>query len=177
MMTPHLTAIVAALIRRGSEILLVEEQGPDDRAPVWMLPGGRAEEGEDPLAALQREVAEETGLAVVGRPQVAFEVEVELDTALNVGTYRAVTYACDASGSVQPGDPDGLVSRADWVNPADALVRLSRVQWYECEPLRRFLVGEAPPATHYRYRVTGQRDALVRERLEVVGAEPADAST
>jgi 8-oxo-dGTP diphosphatase len=167
-MPSRLPTIVAAVIRRGRQLVLVEEQGPDDSEPVWMLPGGRAEEGEDPLAAIHREVAEETGLAVVGRPRIAFAVEVALDTDLHVGTYRAVTYACEASGHVQPDDPDGLVLRAEWVNPTDALVRLARVQWYECEPLRRFLAGEAPATARYRYAVTARHGDLIREALEII---------
>src|SRR5918999_1718403 len=158
-MPRELGTIVAAVVRRGSKVLLVEEQGTDDTSPVWMLPGGRAEEGEDEVAALHREVAEETGLTLVGRPTVAFEVEVELDTDVS-GTYRAITYACEAPGVVPPDDPDGLVRRAEWVDAAEALERLSTVQWYECKPLRRFLAGEAPAAARYRYRVSGRPGAI-----------------
>ncbi len=38
--------IVAAIIRRGDEILLVEQHGKDDPASVWALPGSRGEPGE-----------------------------------------------------------------------------------------------------------------------------------
>jgi 8-oxo-dGTP pyrophosphatase MutT (NUDIX family) len=167
----EVSTIVAAVVRRGSKLLLVEAQGPGDQAPIWMLPGGRVEEGEEPIVALRREVTEETGLAVHGRPELAFEVEVELDTDLHAGTYRAMTFTCRATGVVEPNDPDGLVQRAAWVDAADALRSLADVQWYECEPLRRYLAGEAPDAARYRYRVSGRQGAMVRHALEVVALD------
>jgi len=57
--------IVAALIRRGDEVLLVHQQGPDDSLLSWSLPGGVVEAGELLAEALIREVREETGLEVV----------------------------------------------------------------------------------------------------------------
>lgn len=40
-----------------------------DEARGWEMPGGRVEESEDLLTALEREIAEETGCRVtVGRP-------------------------------------------------------------------------------------------------------------
>lgn len=165
MATPVPT-IVVALIRRGEQLLLVEAQGPDDPAPVWMLPGGQVEEGEALLDALRRELAEETGLRIVGEPELAFEVEVDYRTDIASGPYRALTFACEANGVLQPNDPGGLVRRAAWVETGDALGRLTLLEWYECEPLRRFLSGEADAGVAYRYRVTGERGAMMREGLE-----------
>ena len=69
--------IVAAIIRRGDEILLVEQQGKDDPAPSWALPGGRVEPGELFHDALTREVREETGLTVAAIGQLAYLVQAE----------------------------------------------------------------------------------------------------
>jgi ADP-ribose pyrophosphatase YjhB (NUDIX family) len=50
-----------ALIRRRDEVLLTR-LAPHVRFSGWTLPGGGVDHGEDPRAALRREVFEETGL-------------------------------------------------------------------------------------------------------------------
>jgi len=134
--------IVAALVRRDDRLLLVRQQGPWDHEPSWMLPGGRVEEGEELARALARELREETGLRLLGRPHVAFEAEVDTGE----GAYRATTFSCDADGTLAPADPDRFVDRAEWVPVAEALERLRCVEWYDCGPLERYLSEPAPDA-------------------------------
>jgi 8-oxo-dGTP diphosphatase len=52
---------VAAVVKRDGSLLLVRHQKPD-RAPYWVLPGGRLEPGETIPECAARELAEETGL-------------------------------------------------------------------------------------------------------------------
>ena len=55
----------AVVFNKDDDILLVR---PDNEGP-WSIPGGRVQDGEDPDAALERELREETALAVrVGQP-------------------------------------------------------------------------------------------------------------
>ena len=54
---------VIALVEQGERLLLVQEAKPRWRG-LWNLPGGRVEEGESLVGALEREVLEEAGLAV-----------------------------------------------------------------------------------------------------------------
>ncbi len=61
---------VGAAIFRGDRVLLVRRAKSASYLPGWWdIPGGHVEPGEDLVAALRREVREETGLRVaVGRP-------------------------------------------------------------------------------------------------------------
>jgi 8-oxo-dGTP diphosphatase len=129
--------IVSALVERGDAILLVEQQAPWDPAPGWMLPGGRVEPGERLEDALRRELAEETGLVLDAFPQVAFVVEVVLGGEI----HRTTTFACRASGSLTPNDPDGFIRSVAWVARDDALERLRAVDWYDTPALERYLSG------------------------------------
>lgn len=56
----------------------------------WDLPGGRPDPGEDPRAALVREVLEETGLAV----EVGVLIDEHLFEVLPQRFVRIVAYAC-----------------------------------------------------------------------------------
>jgi 8-oxo-dGTP diphosphatase len=139
--------IASALIQRQGRICLVEQEGPEDAAAAWMLPGGRVEDGESVLAALAREVAEETGLIVTETAHLAFLV----DLTTGAGTYTAMTFRCEAVGELRPADPDGYVIRADFVPVDEGLRRLALVEWYDVVPLTRYLRGDALPGAAYRF--------------------------
>jgi 8-oxo-dGTP diphosphatase len=144
-MPPATTVIVSALLRRDDRLLLVEEMEAGDPAPTWMLPGGRLEPGETLIGALRRELVEETGLRLQGNPTIAFAIDIVRDD----GQYSAITFDCDAVGSVAPHDPDGLVLSAAWLEADEAIRRLASVAWYDCVPLERFLSGVAPSGATY----------------------------
>ncbi|MCS7312716.1 MAG: (deoxy)nucleoside triphosphate pyrophosphohydrolase [Acidobacteria bacterium] len=56
--------VVAALIQRNGRFLVIQRQPGQRWAGYWEFPGGKIEAGEDPRAALRREVQEEVGLTV-----------------------------------------------------------------------------------------------------------------
>lgn len=56
----HRPGVYAVLVR-GSDILLTYQEDPE---PEYQLPGGGIDPGEHPLAALHREVYEETGWSI-----------------------------------------------------------------------------------------------------------------
>lgn len=65
---PTVNTGVAALVRRdGGDLLMVQRGGRESYADgygFWSIPGGWLEHGEHPERAAEREVLEETGLAV-----------------------------------------------------------------------------------------------------------------
>lgn len=66
---------VYALLPRGGSILLTHQEQP---VPEFQLPGGGVDKGEQPIAALHREVMEETGWRI-GNPR-------------HIGAFRRFTY-------------------------------------------------------------------------------------
>ena len=169
--TTSIPRTVSALVVRDGAILLVQEQAPDDLEPTWMLPGGRVEADETPEAALRRELIEETGLALVREPRLAFSVTISAMLDDLVGDWEALTYVCDVDGDLAPADPDGLIMGAAWVERDDAISRLETVEWYDSAPLRAFLGGAAPPGARYRYALAGRRGAATRSVVELVSSD------
>ncbi len=66
---------VYAVLLRGDSILATHQAAP---VPEYQLPGGGIDKGEHPIAALHREVFEETGWKV--------------DVKRRIGTFRRFTY-------------------------------------------------------------------------------------
>jgi 8-oxo-dGTP diphosphatase len=87
--------------------LLLVQRAHDPGRGLWSLPGGRVEPGEDDAAALVREMAEETGLAVVPGALVGRVLR---------GRYEIADYFCAVvGGELQAGD-DALDAR--WCDAA-----------------------------------------------------------
>ncbi|MDY6808722.1 MAG: NUDIX domain-containing protein [Actinomycetota bacterium] len=62
-MTRHRMVVAGAVLEPG-RLLLAQRRYPPEVAGKWELPGGKAEPGESPAAALRRELAEEIGVSV-----------------------------------------------------------------------------------------------------------------
>lgn len=68
-MTPFVAA-VCALVRKEGRILSMRRSLSKDASPgIWEALSGRIEPGEDPLAAVAREIQEESGLEVAIHPR------------------------------------------------------------------------------------------------------------
>ena len=105
---------VGALIFRRDSILLVQ-RGKEPLKGYWSLPGGLVEAGERLEAAVEREVAEETGLVV--RAQYLAEVFQRImrdEQGRTEYHYVLADYVCRVAqrGTAQAGDDAGKVA---WV--------------------------------------------------------------
>jgi 8-oxo-dGTP diphosphatase len=152
-------AIAAGLLRRGSEVLMVQQAGPGEE-PAWTVPAGRVEPGETAVAALVREVHEETGLTVLDPGGVAFVVEVEdrrHPWSGTVWTYDVAAW----EGDVDPRDPDGFVLQALWVPLDEAVRQLTGLSWHALTV--RALRGDIEPGSRWKRVVdTDGREDVTR---------------
>ncbi len=63
--------VAAALMVRGSEVLICQRTKYQPMALQWEFPGGKIEPGEEATAALERELDEELGIRATIGPEVA----------------------------------------------------------------------------------------------------------
>jgi 8-oxo-dGTP diphosphatase len=104
--------VVAALIRDAAgRVLLVRKRG----TMAFMQPGGKRDPGEDDIAALARELAEELGCCLVRdtiQPLGEFDAVAANEPGRRV---HASLYEVDVSGEFMPNrEIDAMI----WVDPA-----------------------------------------------------------
>ncbi|HEY5081187.1 MAG TPA: NUDIX domain-containing protein [Bauldia sp.] len=104
-------AIVAALIRDAEgRVLLVRKAG----TRAFMQPGGKREVGEDDLAALDRELAEEIGCNMIAGSAVAMGDFVASAANEADRDVAAAVYAVAIAGTAQPY---AEIEEILWVDP------------------------------------------------------------
>jgi 8-oxo-dGTP diphosphatase len=104
--------IVAALIRDSAgRVLLVRKRG----TTAFMQPGGKRDPGEDDMAALAREIAEELGCCMVRnsiQPLGEFDAVAANEPGWRV---HACLYGIDVTGDIVPNrEIDEMI----WIDPA-----------------------------------------------------------
>lgn len=106
--------IVAAVIVRDGRFLLVRKRG----TTAFMQVGGKIEQGEEPLAALLREVAEEIGVDVA--PEAVRPLGRRKAVAANEPDHvvDAHAFTVELPAGFEPR-PQAELEDLVWVDPAD----------------------------------------------------------
>jgi 8-oxo-dGTP diphosphatase len=128
---------VGAAIVRDGRVLAARRTRPVNAAGRWELPGGKVESGEDPGAALVREIAEELGCAVEVRTWLAGRTRIGAGLVLRIATAAIV------SGEPEPHEHDAV----RWLGPHE----LDEVDWLDSDrpflgALRDVLIGCRDPS-------------------------------
>jgi len=101
-------------VQDGEGRLLLVRRGREPARGLWSIPGGRLERDEDAESAVIREVAEETGLAVVPRELLGV---VELPGP-GAAVFVVRDYRCELVGERRTPVPGDDAEAADWFTPA-----------------------------------------------------------
>ncbi len=104
---------MGAVVKDEAGRLLLIKRGHEPGAGLWSIPGGRVEPGESDVAALIREVREETGLDVLAGPLLGVVQRPGLAGAVvDIRDYVAVV----TGGELTAGDD---AADARWADPAE----------------------------------------------------------
>ena len=120
-LTPTSRVAAYAIARRGADVLLVRASSRSDVPGTWWLPGGGLDFGEDPAAAVVRELREETGLdgRVTRLLDVVSDVMEIPGRSLRLHTVR-VLYEVEVASGDPVKEVDGSSDEPRWVPLARA---------------------------------------------------------
>jgi 8-oxo-dGTP diphosphatase len=122
------------------------------------------EDGEEVIAGLAREVAEETGIAVQEWSGPLYRVETvapDMGWHLEVAVYRALSW----SGEIVIDDPDRIVVDARFVPHGNCAAHLEGNALWVSEPIGDWIAQRWDEPRDYRYHLAGSdRDTAVVTR-------------
>ncbi|HVZ76574.1 MAG TPA: (deoxy)nucleoside triphosphate pyrophosphohydrolase [Gemmatimonadaceae bacterium] len=121
-----LIRVVAAVIRRGEELLVCQRPPEKRHGGLWEFPGGKCEAGETDVDALRRELREELGVEVASAGEPTFELRDQGSRFLIVFIPVAIRGEpqCHEHVAMRWGRPDALVSLPLAPSDREFVVRL-----------------------------------------------------
>ena len=86
--------VVAAVIERNGQILIGQRKARGRHALKWEFPGGKVEPGEEPRAALARELREELGIdAQIGEEIEHYDFSYDTQPPTHLIFFRVTEFA------------------------------------------------------------------------------------
>ncbi|GEP34869.1 hypothetical protein NSZ01_26370 [Nocardioides szechwanensis] len=167
-----MSQVVGAAIVRHSRVLAARRTAPPEAAGRWELPGGKVEPGEDPAAALEREVAEELGCTVEVTGWLAGRAPIGQPG--NQTHELTVAFARLVAGEPEPTEHDQVrwltrdeLGEVDWLEPDRPFLPEIAARLGSPDALLRAIFFDADDARAVRDRLTrdGFEASVVRERL------------
>ena len=159
----HHWAVVGGLIQGEGGLLLVANRQRGGHLE-WTPPGGVVDRGESSIQALNREVAEETGLIVESWSSLVYEVSVEFpdrEMFLRVQVFRAESW----SGSLVFDDPESIVEDGRFVDDHEGLRLLETAPLWVSEPVGAWIQNDLVGGDRFDYVAHGiDRHSLVVEQ-------------
>jgi len=113
-------AVKAFIVKKGKLLILKRSDKDIHHPSKWELPGGRLEEGEDPILGLKREVKEEIGLEV--EPILPFNVQHFSRDDGQIITM--IIYACKVIGGKETLSEEH--SAFEWISLKKSKEKLTR---------------------------------------------------
>lgn len=108
--------VVGAVIERDGRVLCAR-RGSGEFAGSWEFPGGKVEPGEDPRAALAREISEELGCRIAVGAPITTTVHAAAHATISLTTYH---------GTIESGEPEPIEhAELRWLTPS----RLAELPW------------------------------------------------
>lgn len=124
--------VVAGALLDGTRLLAAQRSSPPALAGQWELPGGKVEDGEEPVAALERELREELGIDVEIGPLVPAPDGGDWPV---LGGFRMRVWLCRAAGVPRALDHDQVawvelsaLESLPWLAPDLPIVLAVRAQ-------------------------------------------------
>lgn len=150
-------SVVAAIIRRDNEVLVVRNVGGDGLRDRWSLPGGSVHNGELLTEAVVREVSEETGLAVHELGPLVVYSEHYIPAFVDSMTMVAFEVAAWSGDIRFADDPDNDVSECTFLECSDAadLIENSSSFGPVWQPVVAYLRGKPPRSWFWRIHEDG----------------------
>ncbi len=117
---PEFSLVVSVVVWEEGRLLLVRQQDPEDGESFWAPPTGSIIPGESLLEAAQRQVQDETGLALTAVRRQLWTSEAVARSREN----HLICFGVEAesyAGAIEIDEEDDVILEADFFTPDEAI--------------------------------------------------------